>query len=298
MSDATAIGIDVGGTQIRAARISAAGEVLAWTAQPTAAEPSLAVAQIRELLGSLDDSSVSAIGIGVPGRVDTESKRVLSGGYVDLAGFSPATVLADARARPIFIDNDGNMALVAEHKVGSARAAGTVVMFTIGTGIGGAIIEHGAVRRGRAVAGQLGHIAADWQGERCLCGRRGCVETTSSGTALRRHIAAAGLPNGTSAEDLLTRAADGDATAKRVLAAWAAPMRAAIDTAVAAFDPDLVVLGGGLGAAMHRALADFPAEAPWYDCALVPAALGDRAGVIGAGLSALGHATECARAPR
>ena len=69
-----------------------------------------------------------------------------------------------------------------------------------------------------------------------------------------------------------------------MLAAWAAPMRIAIDTAVAIFDPDLVVLGGGLGAAMHQALGCFPAEAAWYQCEVVPASLGDRAGVIGAGL--------------
>jgi glucokinase len=287
MSDATAIGIDVGGTQIRAARISAAGEVLAWTAQPTAVTPALAIAQIRALIRDVDDMSVAAIGIGVPGRVDAERARVLSGGYVDLAGFSPDTVLPDARTRPIVVDNDANMALVAEHRIGGACGAGTAVMFTIGTGIGGAVMERGALRRGRGTAGQLGHLAADWQGERCLCGRRGCVETMSSGTALARHIAAAGLPMGTTVEMLLARTDEGDETAIRILTSWAAPMRAAIDTAVAAFDPDLVVLGGGLGAAMIAALADFPAEAPWYDCAVVPAKLGDRAGAIGAGLSAL-----------
>jgi glucokinase len=120
----------------------------------------------------------------------------------------------------------------------------------------------------------------------------------SSGTALARHIAAAGLPDGTSVEILLDRAAVGDETARGVLAVWAAPMRVAIDTMVATFDPDVVVLGGGLGTAMHRALADFPAEARWYQCTVVPAVLGDRAGVIGAGLSALAHLNERAGAPR
>jgi len=292
MPDTAAIGIDVGGTQIRAARISAAGDVLAWVAQPTAPEPVLVIAQMRELARQVDAAGVSAIGVGVPGRVDSRRGRVLSGGYVDLSGLSLVEMLDDARERPVLLDNDGNMAIVGEHAAGSARLAETVVMFTIGTGIGGAVIADGALLRGRAAAGQLGHLAVDRGGEVCLCGRRGCVETLSSGTALGRHVAAAGLPVGTSVDTLLVRMAERDATARLVLTAWAAPMRRAIDSAVAAFDPDIVVLGGGLGAAMHRALAEFPAEAPWYQCALVPATLGDRAGVIGAGLSALKHRAE------
>jgi glucokinase len=295
MPDVAAIGVDIGGTHVRAARVSAIGEVLAWVTRPTAGQASLVATQINELVQLLDDASVSAIGVGVPGRVDARQGRVLSGGYVDLAGLPLADLLAGATQRPVFVDNDGNMALFAEHAIGAARSAGTAVMFAIGTGIGGAVIVDGTLLRGRAAAGQLGHITVDGRGKPCLCGRRGCVETTSSGTALGRHIAEAGLPSGTSAEMLLARSTNGDAVAKAVLADWAGPMRVAIDTAVAAFDPDVVVLGGGLGAAMHRALAGFPAEAEWYRCAVAAASLGDRAGAIGAGLSALAQRAGKAR---
>jgi glucokinase len=287
MSNVAAIGVDIGGTNIRAARISSFGEVLEWATHPTASQPSLVSAQIGDLVRSLDDKNVKAIGMGIPGRVDARLGRILSGGYVDLASISLASVLHDSFQRPIFIDNDCSMALVAEHTIGRARNVANAVMFTIGTGIGGAAIMDGTVLRGRAAAGQLGHITVDIGGEQCLCGRRGCVETTSSGTALSRHIAAVGLDATTSVENLLVRSSGGDAIATSVLAAWARPMRIAIDTAVAAFDPDLVILGGGLGIAMHQALANFPALAPWYQCPVEPAALGDRAGVIGAGLSAL-----------
>jgi glucokinase len=287
MDRPAAIGVDIGGTHVRAARVSAAGEVLAWAARPTAAEPSLVAAQIGELVQSLERADVAAIGVGVPGRVDAVQGRALSGGYVDLAGLPLAEAIGTAAQRPVFVDNDGNMALFAEHAVGAARSARTTVMFTIGTGIGGAVIADGALLRGRAAAGQLGHITVTGGGKSCLCGRHGCIETTSSGTALGRHIADAGLASATSVEMLLSCSSDGDAAAKSVLAAWAAPMRIAIDTAVAIFDPDLVVLGGGLGIAMHQALGCFPAEAAWYQCEVVPASLGDRAGVIGAGLSAL-----------
>jgi glucokinase len=283
----SAIGVDIGGTHVRAARVSAAGEILAWKSLPTPGEASRVADRIGELVQSLDEAGVAAIGIGVPGRVNARTGEVFSGGYVDLAG-QPLweTVAAKAR-RPVFLDNDGNVALFAEHAIGAARATDTVVMFTIGTGIGGAVIADGKLLRGRASAGQLGHITVDGGGRACLCGRHGCVETTSSGTAFSRHVAEAGLGAGTTVESLLARAADGDATATGVLASWAAPMRIAIDTAVAIFNPDVVVLGGGLGAAMHQALACFPAEAAWYQCEVVPAALGDRAGVIGAALTAL-----------
>lgn len=283
----TAVGVDVGGTRVRAARVNAAGDVLARLDQPTADDPQLVAAQIGELVRGLDDSTVAAIGLGVPGRVDIRRNRMMSGGYVDLSSIDLGEIFAAAFGRPVLLDNDGNMALYAEHAVGAAQSAETAVMFTIGTGIGGAVLADGKLLRGRAAAGQLGHITVDSGGARCLCGRHGCVETTSSGTALASHLVAAGLPAATSMEELLAQSRNGNEPARSVLRAWARPMRLAIDTTIAAFDPDVVVLGGGLGMAMHGALAAIPAEALWYQCPVVPAVLGDRAGVIGAGLTAL-----------
>ncbi|WP_292397886.1 ROK family protein, partial [Mesorhizobium sp.] len=171
--------------------------------------------------------------------------------------------------------------------LGAARGRESIVMFTIGTGIGGAVAQDRQIVRGKGTAGQLGHITVDISGEACVCGRRGCVETTSSGTALGRHIARAGLGPDVSIDQLFARDAGGDTLARGILEAWARPLRAAIDSAVAMFAPDLVLLGGGLGAAAHRALASAPALAPWYQCPVEPAQLGDDAGVIGAGLQAL-----------
>ncbi len=292
MSEATAIGVDVGGTNIRAARISRDGAVLEWKAHPTASQPQLVVGQIKELFQSLNDGSAGAIGIGLPGRVDAAGGHVLSGGYVDLTGAPLAIAMRERFAGPVIIDNDCNMALVAEQALGRGRNISNVIMFTIGTGIGGAVFGNGRIFRGRATAGQLGHLTVDVDGEPCLCGRHGCVETTSSGTALGRHLAGAGLSPDTSIDELLSKSENGNPLASKVLAQWANPLRAAIDSAVAAFDPELVLLGGGLGIAAHRALARFPAVAAWYQCPVEPAALGDRAGVIGAGLTALAGTSE------
>ncbi|MDX8450000.1 ROK family protein [Mesorhizobium sp. VK3C] len=282
-----AIGIDIGGTNLRAARISGAGEILKRVAEKSAPDPELVLGRIADMVRLLDTPEVAAIGVGVPGRVDARRGAVLSGGYVDLASVALQQRLESMAGKPVVLDNDCNMALVAEMSLGAAAGHGNVVMFTIGTGIGGAVAQNRQIMRGRATAGQLGHISVDANGEICACGRRGCVETTSSGTALGRHIARAGLGPGISVDQLFARDAAGDGTARGILEAWAKPLRAAIDSAVAMFDPDLVLLGGGLGRAAHRALACAPALAPWYQCKVEPAKLGDDAGVIGAGLRAL-----------
>ncbi|WEK49384.1 MAG: ROK family protein [Candidatus Kaistia colombiensis] len=283
----TAIGIDIGGTNLRAARVSGAGEILERLSERIDRDADIAIGRIIELVRQLDRLDVTAIGIGVPGRVDARRRTVLSGGYLNLAGAALAERVEVATGKPVIIDNDCNMALVAEIAVGAGRGRENVVMFTIGTGIGGAIVQEGQILRGRGTAGQLGHITVDVHGAACVCGRRGCVETTSSGTALARHIREAGLPDDTSIDDIFRRAAKGSHAARQVLDAWAGPLRAAIDSASAAFDPDLVLLGGGLGKAAHKALLKIPALAPWYQYPVLAAELGDDAGVIGAAVCAL-----------
>jgi len=295
MASAVAIGVDVGGTHIRAGRIDASGAVLSWSREATAGSPRDAAMQIAAMVRSIADPSVAAVGIGVPGRVDAARAAILSGGYVDLAGVQLATAVGDAVGCPVFIDNDGNMAMVAEQAIGAAQSCDTGILFTIGTGIGGAVIAGGRLFRGRAAAGQLGHLTVDRGGEPCLCGRRGCIETTSSGTALGRHMRAAGFEPPATVEVLMERARSGDSAAKAVIGQWAGPMRLAIDTVVAAFDPEVVVIGGGLGASMVEALEDHPAVTPWYRCPVVGAKLGERAGVIGAGLAALASLDESGR---
>ena len=287
MARTSAIGVDLGGTNVRAARVSASGEIFDWIAEPTAGSADLVIEQIRALVRSLSDGGARAVGIGLPGRIDRQSGKILSGGYIDLTGRSLDSLLGDTFAGPVFLDNDGNMALVGEQAVGGGRGVADVIMLTIGTGIGGAVFSNGKIFRGGGTAGHLGHVTVDFNGEQCLCGRRGCVETTSSGTALRRHIERAGLNPDTAVSDIIARAARGDAGCKDVLMRWAMPLRMAIDSLVAAFSPELVLLGGGLGAAAHQALSAYAAVSPWFQCPVRPAKLGERAGVIGAGLSAL-----------
>lgn len=283
----TAIGVDIGGTHLRAALVGEEGTILKRARAASSPDPEIVLARIEELIAGLATDAVSGIGIGVPGRVDFANRRVFSGGFVNLSGVALAERIEERFGRPVTVDNDCTMALVAEAAFGAARGIQNAVMLTIGTGIGGAAIEAGRVVRGRATAGQLGHIGIDPDGLPCPCGKRGCVETTSSGTALGRHIAEAGLPLGTTVSELLARRDQGDVVAEKIFRAWAGPLRLAIDNLVTTLDPEIVLLGGGLGEAACAALSAVPEAASWFHGNVLPAMLGDDAGVIGAGLAAL-----------
>jgi len=279
-----AIGVDIGGTNVKAARLDEWGETLAVASAPTAASPKGVLAQVDALIGELDAEGVLAIGVGVPGRVDAASGRALSGGFVDLSGPPLRTCLPSLHGRAFAVENDATMALIAECRVGAGRDRRDVVLLTLGTGVGGAALVEGRVLRGRGAAGQFGHLTVDLNGSPCKCGRCGCLETSSSGTALGELMRSAGLAEGTRLEDLLAR---DDAIALSIIARWARPLRAGVDAIAAMLDPELVVIGGALGAAAVEALARFPARSPWFAYGLTAAALGERAGVVGAALAAL-----------
>ncbi len=278
-----AIGLDIGGTHIRAARIGADGTIHDRRTVASQRDGKACLALCVELVAALQTPDVTAIGVGVPGQVDFATQTVLSGGYVDLSTLPFAADLAQATGLPVTIDNDANMALLGEAAQGAARGLSHAVLLTIGTGIGGAILNNGVLLRGRGTAGQLGHLTVVPDGRPCVCGRRGCTETESSGTAFATHLAEAGLPAGTRAQDLMDRV--GDPLAAQVLHRWAAPLRAAIDTLVATLSPEAVILGGGAGHAALAALSRVPARRSWFDAPVLGAALGDDAGVIGAALA-------------
>jgi glucokinase len=285
-SRGAAIGVDIGGTNVRVARVARDGGLSDYVKVRTDSTPDI-TGVVRDLCLQLLDEEVEAVGIGIPGRLDREGRTILSAGYVDLAGQRLGEVIGKAIGRPVTLANDAHMALAAELQLGAAIAADNVVMFTVGTGIGGAVASERRVLVGRGNAGQLGHLSLDPAGPPCNCGRRGCSEVLASGTALVHLMAKAGLPADTTAETLLERWPR-DEVGGAVLRRWAGAWRDAIDTVVAVLDPDLVVLGGGLGAAAAAALeCCSAATSPWFECPVVPARLGDDAGVIGAGLQAL-----------
>ena len=289
MQDCT-IGVDIGGTNIRAARISPSGAILNKKIVAGSRDRETAVALISDLIREMDGPDVIAIGVGVPGRVDAAKGQVLSGGYLDLSGCDFKQRLERTFRKPVALANDCSMALLGETGVGASRGVKSAVMLTIGTGIGGAAMEGGLIVNGQRSAGQLGHLVVNHAGRQCLCGQRGCLETESSGTSLRRHLDEVGYPAETRFEDILPLARTGDPQALSVMTRWATPLRAAIGTLSAAFDPAVLLLGGGMGHAAAQALGFLPKLESWYVCDVRAAALGDDAGVIGAGLAARAEA--------
>jgi glucokinase len=286
------IGVDIGGTNIRAARISPSGAILQKKIVAGSRDRETAIGLISDLIHEMDDPDVIAIGVGVPGRVDATRGEVLSGGYLDLSGCDFKQRLEQTFGKPVTLANDCSMALIGETGVGAARGVKSAVMLTIGTGIGGAAMEGGRIVNGQRSAGQLGHLVVNHAGRQCLCGQRGCLETESSGTSLRRHLDEVGYPAETRFEDILPLAHAGDERALSVMTRWATPLRAAIGTLSAAFDPAVLLLGGGMGQAAIQALGFLPKLEGWYDCDVCAAALGDDAGMIGAGLAASAAALE------
>lgn len=282
-----AIGIDVGGTNMRAAQISPTGEILRKQSIAGSRDPAVALALIDDLVREMGVDNAKAIGIGIPGRVDGRTGEVFSGGFLDLSGIDLKGRFEKTFARPTVVANDCSMALIGESRRGAAKGLRNAVMMTIGTGIGGAIIESGAIVNGKGSAGQLGHLVVNIDGRPCLCGQRGCIETESSGTSLRRHLDEAGYGPDIRFEHVAIQAEAGDTTALGVMRAWSGPLRAAINTLSAAFDPDVVILGGGMGQAAMHALSFLPPLKTWYGVEVRLAQLGDDAGVIGSGLAAL-----------
>src|SRR5450432_3976862 len=149
-----AIGVDVGGTKIICARVLQAGAIVAQRQEPSAPTANAVLAQVDAMIAALDHPSVEAIGIGVPSRVNVRTEEIYDGGFVNLCGPPLSGRLKSPGKRPVFTDNDGTMALLAEARVGAARGVGDVAMLTIGTGIGGAVMLNGKVLHGKATAGQ------------------------------------------------------------------------------------------------------------------------------------------------
>lgn len=285
----TGLGVDVGGTRIRIARISREGEILSRIIEPVQASRDEFSAQLLRLIEQMRGPEDAAIGVGIPGRVLGQTGEIVSAGYLDIAGFDLVGLVSRKTGLPVRIENDAMMALIAELNCRSKFRDKLVMMVTVGTGVGGAALQDGRPWYGGGHAGQFGHIVVADDGPRCNCGRTGCVETLSSGTALRRLILQTELPEETRTEDLFSLAEKSDAVAQAVLRAWSQPMQRALETLVSVADPELILVGGGLGRDMVQALNTLETRSPWFPVPFEAASLGDDAGVIGAGLHALAH---------
>lgn len=309
MSARRTIGVDLGGTKLLAGAVDPRLGVhhrvhRAVTGLSQRALLDLAVDAVDEARQAAG-AEVAAVGFGLPALVAQRTGRVAGGVHTPLADLPFADVMAERLGLPVFVDNDGNASALAEHRAGAARGVADAVVLTLGTGIGGGLILGGALYRGsRGAAGEIGHMEIDFDGPPCgdNCPGRGCAELFVSGTALVREaerMAAqrpdSGLGRAVAAGrplvgPLVTELAhDGDPAAVEVVELLGMRLGVVVTSLINIFNPQMVVVGGGVIAAGELLLA--PARAvvaertqPYLHQGLriVPARFGVEAGMIGA----------------
>lgn len=306
------IGVDLGGTNIKAGAVSPKGKVLYRTRLSTSAgggpeavadEVSEAVRQCRAGVAEGAGRVVGA-GIGSPGAMDAEGELVRFA--PNLEGFTdvPLRELVEERiGMPCTLDNDANAAALGEQWVGAGAGASSLVMLTLGTGIGGGIVLGGRVWRGFAgAAGEIGHMSIHPEGPPCGCGNRGCIEAFASATAMVRRMKEAieaGRPTRLTekareltARDIYEAACEGDEAAVENVTMTGRYLGLAIANIMHILNPEVIVMSGGVTAAgemLIRPIRDEvrrrAMEASRENVRILFASLGEDAGLIGAARS-------------
>jgi glucokinase len=287
------IGVDLGGTKILAGALDAEGQVLERHEVPT---PTSSQEELLEAIAAaiepLAGPDLGALGLGIPSVLDRSTGRALGSINIPLTDFSLHDLLGERFGVPVAVENDANVAALAEWRLGAGRGAENLVLLTLGTGVGGGVIIDGALYRGWA---ELGHVVVVADGPPCqgTCTGRGHLEAVASGNAADR--AAEKLwGEGASAELLVGRAEEGDPDALEALAGIGHLLGAAIGSFVNVFAPELTIVGGGFGIAASEFLFPEALEVARREALeparaglrIVKAELGSDAGLIGAGLLA------------
>jgi len=303
----TAIGVDVGGTGTKAAIVDGDGQILARSERPTdtSAGTKGIISVIDDLVSKAPELSVeiAGVGVGLAGFVETSTGTVTFSPNIT---FDDPHVAAAVGARvdvPVIVDNDANAAVWGEYRFGTAKGLEHVAMVMIGTGVGSGFVVEGRVLRGASgAAAELGHIVIDPDGPPCPCGLRGCLEQFASGNAIKRMameavekepsssiLAFSGTASSINAKHVAQAARQLDETARTVLRTAGRALGIGLSNVVNIFDPQVIVLGGGVIAAGEPYLG--PARDRLNEMNLAQrrrptridqSSLGNDAGVIGA----------------
>jgi glucokinase len=304
MMNTRALGIDIGGTKIAAALVAPDGTIGEPHRVPTPvrAGPSTilqaAVAAGREVLKSAGPEHVVAVGVGSAGHVDHE-RGVITYAADTLPGWTGtdlAGAFRDAFDLPVSVDNDVNAMALGERRFGAGRSFDTALYLTIGTGVGGALVQEGSLWRGTTwTAGEIGHLLVAWDGRRrCSCGHTGHLEAYCAGPAIaKRYSERLNLAAPLDLRDVAARAEAGDDIAREAIAEGATILGLALSGLLSVLDPAAVIVGGGVAELgqlwwepLETALRDAPMPGP-ARVALHRAELGVHAVLIGAGWMAL-----------
>ncbi|MEN9753097.1 MAG: hypothetical protein RL670_788 [Actinomycetota bacterium] len=302
-----AIGIDIGGTKIAGGLVDSDGNIVREARVPTpSTDPDAIVAAVVALVDELSaDSEVIGVGVAAAGFVDAARENIVYAPNLSWRN-EPFKAKLEAKLKyPVIIENDARAAGWAEFQYGAAKSATHMILLTIGTGVGGAVVSNSQLQRGKfGFAGELGHVRMVPGGLLCGCGQLGCIEQYGSGTALLRNardLVKSGSPKALRLAELQAAAgeltgkevyqaiSEGDLAALELLAELGSWLGQAIATLCAAIDPEVVVISGGVSEAgdllldpiRESYLKHLPAADYRPKLQIVPARFLNDAGVIG-----------------
>ncbi len=305
------IGIDVGGTNLKAGLVSESGELLAVERMPLDFQgPEAFAAQLAALAGTVmaaggaEREEISCVGVGIPGAV--QGGEILYTANIPMRNVPLETLFRRHLDLPVLLGNDADCAAVGEWLFGAGRGTRHFIVITLGTGVGGGLILNGKLYCGCGAGGEVGHMVIDRDGPLCNCGRRGCWETYASATGLIRQTreameahpesrlhAVAARNGAVDGRTSFQAAAEGDETALAVCRAYVQALAAGLTDLVNIFHPEAVALGGGVAAAPEELLlgpveklvaGESYARHVGQTPRIVRAELGNDAGILGAAM--------------
>lgn len=303
------VGVDIGGTKVLAAVVDAQGEVLALDRRPTEGHDARVVEDtiVDVVQGFRREHDVAAVGVGAAGFVDVGRNVVMFSPHLDWRREPLRARVAERIRIPVVVDNDANAAALAECRFGAGRGHRFVVLTTLGTGIGGALVLDQRVYRGaNGMAGEFGHMQVVPDGRRCECGNRGCWEQYASGNVLvreARELVRSSSPMADHLRQLVDgdaerldgpqvsqAARDGDPLSIELLADVGRWLGVGLAGIAAAFDPGCIIIGGGvsdagellLGPTRQAFSRSLTGRGHREEPVIVQAELGPNAGFIGA----------------
>jgi glucokinase len=248
------IGVDVGGTTVKAALLDSDGREHGRSERPTLryVGPDSIVATIIDAVVELqrhlpEAGRLRAVGLVVPGVVDAQHGIAVYATNLGWRDLPIRQLVAEAVGLPVILDHDVRAAGLAELELGAGRGAHEMLFVALGTGIAAAVITGGQLATGATgMAGELGHLPVFPDGEWCACGQRGCTETYASGAALARRYSAVSGISGVSASEVLSRASAGDDLARRIFSDAVTALGRALVNYILIMDPEMIIIGGGL----------------------------------------------------
>lgn len=293
-----AVGIDLGGSHIAAALVSSQGKIkykktIFFTKLPNGKQGLILIKQlITDILSRVSGDYLTGIGLALPGCVDYKRGVVLadSPNLPPWKGTRVKEVLTKTFKIPVLVDNDANLAAWGEKQWGAGKKSRNLICLTLGTGVGGGIIIDNEIYRGSHwYAGEIGHMTILAGGPVCSCGKRGHLESLVSGTAIVKQYNLRTLKHCNTAKEVFNKARNGDKIARAVVHQTVRFLGLAIASLVNIFDPEVVVIGGGVAKAGTILFNPLPQVVnanirlhPYRKPRILPARLGENAGLLGA----------------